>query len=338
MMKIPIRQLLPLLLLAVSTLPAGAEGNEESGAEIDTTSQWITSIDSLGDSGFVAGTATGLLLRPSTVVKFEGSDANHLQELYQHPAAVWTVATPADGKTIASADYQGNLIVYDVEAASPNQFDKAFERWCQKIAFAPDGKSIVAGNESGKLYVWDLAESKVSKSQELSKASITCLAISPSGEQLAASDGEGKVHLLSWPQLESVGVVSVGEDTAWSVAYENDTTLLVGSSDRNLYRVEAKPDATPSAIAKGSDWITRIAISPSGQIAAAEVSGKVHVMSEDSPTTLSADSGVWALEFGKQGCLMVGTRKNGVAVAKQSWTFETPGSALPESGSAEVTQ
>ncbi|WP_182871066.1 WD40 repeat domain-containing protein [Stieleria mannarensis] len=320
-------RLFAALLVGLVTISARAD-DSGGGKAVDAESQWITSIAAAGDGSFVAGTATGLLLRPGTVSRFQPDAPGDLEPLYEHPAAVWSVAATSDGKTIASADYKGNLVIYDVASKTPTTHEAVFERWCQKIVVSPDDQMIVAGNESGKLFAWSIADAKVSKSVELSPASITSLAFSPNKTQLAATDGDGKVHLLKWPELESVGSAAVGEETAWCVAYESDTSLIVGSADRNLYRVEAKPEAKPESIAKGTDWITRIAVSDAGQIAASEVSGKIHFASGGSVSTIGAESGVWALCFRGSGQLLVGTRKNGIVTAGQRWAWK-PVAAKP---------
>jgi WD40 repeat protein len=329
--------LLGLLTIIAQADTARAEESKDSGA-IDAESLWITAIAPAGDGSFVAASATGLLLNPGAVSRFHPDSSDKLERLYEHPAAVWTVAATRDGKTIASADYKGNLMVYDVASKKATAHENAFERWCQKIVVSPDGKTVVAGNESGKLFAWNLADAKVSKAVEVSKASITSLAFSPDKSQLAASDGEGKVHLLKWPELEAIGSITVGEETAWCVAYENDGTLIVGSADRNLYRADAQPDAEPKSIAKGGDWITRIAVSDDGQIAASEINGKIHFASGGSVTTIGAESGVWALCFRGSGQLLVGTRKNGIVTAGQSWAWKPIASEPPQSEAASESE
>ena len=62
----------------------------------------------------------------------------------------------------------------------------------------------------------------------------------------------------------------------WCVAYVAPGTLFAGSSDRNLYQAEPKADSKAESAGKGSDWITQIAVSPSGRVAVAEVGGKIH--------------------------------------------------------------
>ncbi|MEM0924442.1 MAG: hypothetical protein AAGJ83_00255 [Planctomycetota bacterium] len=306
-----------------------AEDSDRTESDADTNEAlWITSIAPLGDD-FVAGRASGLLLRPGAVMKFSLADVSEgkFEQLYEHPAAVWCIDSTTDGKTIASVDYKGNLGVYRTADGSATMHEGAFERWCQSLVVAPDDQSVVAGNEAGKLMVWSLSEAKVSKSIEVSKASITCLAFSPAASLLAAADGAGVVHLFSWPALEAQGSIKISEETAWSVAFENDTMLVAGAADRTIYRAEAKDQATPEKLAEGSDWITRLAVSPGGSIAAAEVSGKIHFASGGDHSSLEADSGVWALCFAGSGQVLVGTRKDGIQIAGQAWSWRDDGAA-----------
>lgn len=319
------------LVLALSVSLSFASDSDDSQAAAGDQG-WVTSISKAGNDSFVVGSATGLLLRPGTVSRVQSGDHGHSETLYEHPAAVWAVVATPDGKSIASADYRGNLITYDVAQSKATTHEAAFERWCQTMVLGPESKTLLAGNESGKLFHWSMAESKVAKAVELCESSITSIAVSPSGAQIAVADGDGNIHLMTYPGLESSGKISVGEGTAWCVTYAGgDTELVVGSADRHLYKVEAKPDAKPTAIAKGSDWITRLAVSESGEVAASEVSGKIHFASGGSVSTIGAESGVWALCFGGPGQLLVGTRKNGLVVAGQSWTFKPAATAAEES-------
>jgi len=336
---------------------SNAQENETPAKGTDAQTPWVTSISQLGESSScVASTGDGLLLREATVYKFEAANPNEMTPIYSHPAAVWQVVSSRDASKIASVDYRGNLGIYDTEnqpiasKGSPWQaganakltlHEKAFERWCQALAITPDDKFLIAGNEAGKLFVWDIATGKVSKTAELDGHAVTGLAISPESSQLAASDGAGHVHLFSWPQLEPQGKIKFSDETIWCVAYTTPSTLLAGSSDRNLYQAEAKADSKAESVGKGSDWITQIAVSPTGRVAVAEVGGKVHfpqakpeanrgtgtkyTLGNDS---MKATSGVWAVQWNTapQGDeqVLVGTRKNGVLVAGRSWKWTEP--------------
>jgi WD40 repeat protein len=289
----------------------------------DEKSVWVTSIARIGDSDqFAAATANGLLLREADVTTFNSSDPTTLTTIYAHPAAVWCVVATSDGNTIASVDYRGNLITYDVKTQQPTTHEKALERWCQAMIVAPDNANLIAGNEAGKIMVWDLAAAKPGKTVELDGHAVTGLAISPDGSQLAASDGGGHVHLFSWPGLEPAGKIEVSEETAWCVAFvDGGKKLLVGSSDRQLYRVDAKADTKAESVAKGSDWITQIAVSPGGHVAAAEVGGRVHFPSLGGTDSMDAESGIWSLCWNGEDQLLAGTRKNGIVLAGRSWKW-----------------
>ena len=319
------------LLLAVTVTSLGY-CDESDTPDVAKESTWVTSIAPLGGSNqFVAATANGLLLREADVVSFEAANIQELKTLYTHPAAVWCVDATTDGSKIVSVDYRGNLGVFDVASGKPTIHEKALERWCQAMLLTPDDKNVVAGNEAGKVMVWDLDANKVTKSVELDGHAVTGLAFSPDGSQIAASDGDGHVHLLAWPGLEASGKIEVCENTAWCVAYADANHLLVGSGDRNLYRCEAKAEAKAESIAKGSDWITQLAVSPGGQVAAAEVGGKLHFPTTGGTDSMQAKSGVWSLCWNGDGQLLAGTRKDGLVAAGRSWKWaDTQPKAAPE--------
>ncbi len=315
-----------LSLFVVATLHRVVLSDDGAAAAIDAKSTWVTSIAALGSSDqFVAATADGLLLREATVFSFDASDPTQLKSLYTHPAAVWCVDSTSSGGKVASVDYRGNLVVFDTASGQSSTHEKAFERWCQAMLISPDDKSVVAGNEAGKVMVWDLESNKVAHSVELDGHAVTGLAISPDRTQLAASDGGGHVHLMKWPGLEAAGKIEVSDQTAWCIAYVDDgKSLLVGSSDRNLYRCEAKADAKAESVTKGSDWITQLAVSPAGQVAAAEVGGRLHFPTTGGSDSMDAASGVWSLCWNGDGQLFAGTRKDGIVIAGRTWKWAEP--------------
>lgn len=317
------------LALLFSTVLDGAEPDGgESNAASKNQSQWITSIAQLGDgNSFVAATANGLLMQPASVDAFNVDSPESRTTLYTHPAAVWAVTCTSDGKTVASVDYRGNLATYNTVTKEIKIHETALERWCQALITEPTNKAVVAGNEAGKISVWDFAEQQIVSSVELDGHAVTGLAISPDQQQLAASDGNGQIHLLKWPSLEIIGKSKVSDAPAWCVAYgSNSEQLLVGCGDNRLYQIASQPEAKPAVIATGKDWITKLAVSKTGSVAAGEVSGGLHVLTDiDSPPSISksltAESGVWSLLWSGEKTLLVGTRKNAIARIVQSWDW-----------------
>lgn len=310
-------------------------------------SQWITSIAPLAEEGsFVAATAHGLLMQPASVDRLSSDEPQIRTPLYTHPAAVWCVVSIPQGKKVASVDYRGNLAVYDLAEATLAMHEKAFERWCQSLIVAPEGDLLVAGNEAGKISIWNLAESNVTKSVELDGHAITGLAISPDQKQLAASDGSGQIHFLQWPNLEPAGKSKISDAPAWCVAYVPEgNQVLVGSGDNQLYQLANKADAEATVVATGQDWITNLAVSSGGDVAAGEVGGNLHMISNGIATTpviktFTASSGIWSLCWKGTRELLVGSRKDGISRMGRSWDWvaevkQSEGETVPDEDSNE---
>ncbi|MEC8475065.1 MAG: WD40 repeat domain-containing protein [Planctomycetota bacterium] len=302
--------------------------SEEAGPEDKQQSQWITSMTQLGSQdAFIASTANGLLMQPASVESFTAQDPKSRTVLYTHPAAVWAVVASPDGNLIASVDYRGNLGTYNVANSKATVHEKVLERWCQSLIMDPSGKSVVAGNEAGKIMVWNLEEGKIASSTELDGHAVTGLAISPDQQQLAASDGSGHVHLLEWPSLESIGKMKISDSPAWCIAFSlSGEQIFVGCADNHLYQIASQADSEPQVLMSGKDWITELSVSSSGEIAAGEVSGGIHVISDfQSPASITksfrSKSGIWSLYWNGEEQLLVGSRKHGVARIGRSWDW-----------------
>jgi len=298
---------------------------------------WVTSIATHPSGGRYAGSATGLLLRPSEVYRWTDDAFDDRTVIATHPAAVWCVDVCDNGSHVASSDYRGNLQIIDTVSGEAKMHQGIFERWTQAMRFAPNGDTIVAGNEAGKFFVF--ADGGITKTVDVDKNAITDIDFSAAGDRIVLSDGGGLVHLFTWPAMEPAGKIKVGDSPAWAVRFSPDASiLLVGSGDRHLYRCAAADGAAPEVILNGTDWVTRIAVTTTGAIAAGEVGGKVYVLANanpptpDTPPAGTAPSGVWALHWSGPSRLMVGTRKNGVMPLEQAWTFaEAAAPAEPQS-------
>ena len=340
-LRVPSRLFLTIGLVSslslAGTLPQAARAADEPAAtEADEQDRWVTSLALLeGDSpSLVMATASGLLLRESTVLTATPQAPNRTEVAFAHPVASWAVAASPDGSRVFASDYRGNLTVYNVAEQKPQRHDEVFERWTRTLACSPDGKQLLAANEAGKLFVWDVAAGKVGNSVELDASAVMDLAFSPDGKTVAVADGAGHVHFLNWPKLDAMGEVQVSEEAVWSVCFTADgKKLLAGAADNHVYQMPVQPEAKATSIAKASDWVTAVTRNRQGVIAAAELGGRIHLLSGDGSalgTPLEAPSGVWALCWTDAGSLLVGTRKDGVQVVEQKWGWGDPDAAPVE--------
>lgn len=107
-------------------------------------------------------------------------------------AQIWSVAFSPDGKTLAAAYEDGNVVLWDPTTGKErSRLGHAATVKC--IAIAPDGGTLAAGCEDGTLKLWDLAVGK-ERTAFKAHASITSVAFAPDGKTLAsAGDQEAKL-------------------------------------------------------------------------------------------------------------------------------------------------
>jgi WD40 repeat protein len=122
----------------------------------------------------------------------EGSPGNRILE--GHDAAVVSAAWSADGKTAASGDSEGTVIIWDAQTMKETHRRKLGER-VAAVALTPDGKqaaAIAVGNDA-RYFVWDVAaadadaEPLAVDSYDYDGAVRACLAFSSGGKQLVGS-------------------------------------------------------------------------------------------------------------------------------------------------------
>jgi WD40 repeat protein len=67
------------------------------------------------------------------------------------------VAFSPDGKTVATADFNGSTCLWDTAgpaAAPAATFTVPGGHYATAVAFSPDGRTLAAGNFNGETYLW----------------------------------------------------------------------------------------------------------------------------------------------------------------------------------------
>ena len=150
-------------------------------------------------------------------------------------ADIWTL-TP-DGKLLAAGSFDGNLVLYDVDARKQLGTIEAFAGGgVRSLAFAPDARSLAAGggnNRAGNanagflVRVFDVATQKSRGTSPSLNNAVYPLAYSPDGTVIAAGTASGQVSLLNPGRLQETTDLLGGANLPGFVFSPDGKTIAV---------------------------------------------------------------------------------------------------------------
>jgi WD40 repeat protein len=125
-----------------------------------------------------------------------------------------SLAFSSDGKTLAGADYEGNIVLWDTASAKVLTTVKQEDRRrILSLAFSPDGKTLAAGvadrpgrdHEPGLIELWDAATGERRLVLTGHTNAVLSVAFSPDGKLLASGSSDRTVRLWDVTNLPATG-------------------------------------------------------------------------------------------------------------------------------------
>lgn len=173
-------------------------------------------------------------------------------------ASPTAVALSPDGKTLASGDVEGFLLIWDVAVKEKPRFVRRTaekptydsSHTINSVAFSPDGKLLASGGREVKL--WDVAAGKELRTLNGHAFRVRSVAFSPDGKSLASGSDDNTIKLwdvTSGQELHTLAGHSAGVS---SVSYSSDGHILAsGSADGTVKLWD---------VAKGIELATLVAV------------------------------------------------------------------------------
>src|SRR6266498_3229669 len=110
-----------------------------------------------------------------------------LQYLHGHTDSGWSVDFSPDGKTLASSNGDGTILLWDVATRQP--IGQPLTGYV--IAFSPDGKTLASGAADNSIILWDVkSQQPIGQPLTGHTNSVNSIAFSPDGKTLASSSNE----------------------------------------------------------------------------------------------------------------------------------------------------
>jgi WD40 repeat protein len=124
------------------------------------------------------------------------------------------LAFSSDGQTLAGADYQGNVILWDTASAKVRTtLTQEDQRRVSSLAFSPDGKSLAVAlgdrpghdHEPGLIVLWDPATGQRRHTLTGHTNAVLSVAFSPDGKLLASGSSDHTVRLWDMTTAQATG-------------------------------------------------------------------------------------------------------------------------------------
>ncbi|MEG4419922.1 WD40 repeat domain-containing protein, partial [Microcoleus sp. LAD1_D5] len=146
-----------------------------------------------------------------------------------HSEGVISVAFSPDGKTLASASYDGTIKVWNLQSQKPIATLAGHSEGVISVAFSPDGKTLASASDDKTIKVWNLQSQKPIATLAGHSTSVESVAFSPDGKTLASASGDYETIIL-W-NLDFDDLLKRGCD--WVRGYL-ESSPNVSESDRLL--------------------------------------------------------------------------------------------------------
>jgi WD40 repeat protein len=153
---------------AFDTLPSSRPYNSENANEVANVVSWSP------DGQYLAAGLGGYVFSPGCIMIWDIKKLELMKTMCEQPQPVTGLAWSPDGTLLvasgghslteegqhmfSSGDYQGSLVVWDIETGKPIRILYGHTAEVQAVAFSPDGNLLASGSADGSVLIWDFAQ------------------------------------------------------------------------------------------------------------------------------------------------------------------------------------
>ena len=106
-----------------------------------------------------------------------------------------SIAYSPDGKYIAAASENRNIILWDVVKRSPLRYFRGHTNAVYSVAFSPDGKTLISGSKDQSIKVWDVETGKVKRTLIGHTGAVYSVAFFHNGEGIVSGSADKNARL-----------------------------------------------------------------------------------------------------------------------------------------------
>ena len=148
---------------------------------------------------------------------------------------VLDVAWSPNGKTLAAANNNNTLEVWDAATARRLSVLRANSELVYSVAWSPDSKLLASAGNETTIEVWDAATGKQVRMLQGHTQQVSSVAWSPDGKMLASASDDRTVRLWDAASGKQIRVLQGHQNYVTRVAWSPDGKTLASESDDRLY-------------------------------------------------------------------------------------------------------
>lgn len=159
-------------------------------------------------------------------------------EFKGHDNLVFNVAFTSDGKTFATASFDGTVKLWDFASGKEVAVLKVSKDPVYGVAFNNDGTVVATSGDDKAIRFWNAKDGKMIK--ELPKAHtgiVQWVAFSPDGKYLASASSDKSVKIWDAKEGKEVKAFAGHKDSVYSVAFNKDGTQLASCGNDGLVKI-----------------------------------------------------------------------------------------------------
>ncbi|MCC3582630.1 AAA family ATPase [Microcoleus sp. PH2017_30_WIL_O_A] len=247
------------------TKPQAELGGNEEKQELDQIG--IASVAVSPKSQLIA---TGSYDKTMRIWKPKSPNGELVAMIPKQEGVVSRVVFTSDGKRIVTADWDGNVAMWDLAGKQISKWQKVHKNQIRGLGITQDGNRIVTADKSGNVKILDssgkpqgdvkILDSSGKPKKEFFKKEffsyqngINQLILSPNDKLIATAGMDGTVRLWDF-QGRQVAEFRNPKGAIWGVAFSPDSQQISLAGDRGFVSVHVI-ESLPSLMQKGCGWL-----------------------------------------------------------------------------------
>ncbi|MCC3573341.1 MAG: PD40 domain-containing protein [Microcoleus sp. PH2017_40_RAT_O_B] len=229
------------------TKPQAELGGNEEKQELDQIG--IASVAVSPKSQLIA---TGSYDKTMRIWKPKSPNGELVATIPKQEGVVSRVVFTSDGKRIVTADWDGNVAMWDLAGKQISKWQKVHKNQIRGLGITQDGNRIVTADKSGDVKILD-SSGKPKKEFFSYQNGINQLILSPNDKLIATAGMDGTVRLWDF-EGRQVAEFRNPKGAIWGVAFSPDSQQIALAGDRGFVSVHAI-ESLPSLMQKGCGWL-----------------------------------------------------------------------------------